>query len=224
MNCMKYPDSLNSGIPSVKLSDYLSDKENVFEYGKKQWNSSPTDNSGQMETVFLNEYPISAAESRLKLNVQNIYLNTLEEDTSSSLGFGTIMHEVFSYIKFEKDIDSALGKVCRDGKITEFEKTDYMQMIKQKYANPVVKSWFAEDLQIRNESDLINGDGLLLRPDRVMLKEDRAVIVDYKFGNEENEGHKKQVLQYVEALKKMNYKELKAYLWYFTLDKIVEVY
>jgi ATP-dependent helicase/nuclease subunit A len=224
LNCLKQENSLATDIPSVNLPDYLNIEDRVFEYGIKQMNTSEPDSNDQIETVFLDDYPISAAENRLKLNIQNIYLNALEEDMSSSLGFGTIMHEVFSYIKYEKDIDKALNKVYRQGKFTEKEKSEYIEMIRGKFENPIIKDWYNENWKVRNESDLINGDGLLLRPDRVIFAEDRTLIVDYKFGKEEKEGHKKQVLEYVQALKNMNYKGIKAYLWYFTLDKIEEVF
>ena len=224
LNCMKQQTICPEGIPFVNLPDHMSPEAEMFQYGLRAVKPSEEEMENQMKTVFLDDYPVSSADDRLKLNIQNVYLNALEEDTSSSLGFGTIMHEVFSYIKYEKDIDNALNKIFRQGKISEKERDDYMEMIKHKCENTRVKNWFGESWEVKNETDLINSEGMLLRPDRVMMSQDMTVVLDYKFGEVEKDEHKKQVLQYVQALKQMNYKKLKAYLWYFTLDKIVEVY
>ena len=55
-----------------------------------------------------------------------------------------------------------------------------------------------------------------------MIKDDEAIVVDYKFGRR-NDEYKKQVAHYMELLVQMGYKKVKGYLWYGYENKIEEV-
>lgn len=57
------------------------------------------------------------------------------------------------------------------------------------------------------------------RPDRVMMKDDQVVVVDFKFGKE-NPKYNKQVKGYMQLLTKMGYKNITGYLWYVDEEKI----
>ena len=69
------------------------------------------------------------------------------------------------------------------------------------------------------------------RPDRVMMRSERVgerelrrvVVVDYKFGEHETAGHRRQIAEYMRLLGEMGYDEVKGYLWYIRLRKVVEV-
>ena len=60
------------------------------------------------------------------------------------------------------------------------------------------------------------------RPDRIVMVNDKVIIIDYKFG-EENKGYKDQVNEYVDLIKKMGYKNVEGYLWYVEQGKIENV-
>jgi hypothetical protein len=48
-------------------------------------------------------------------------------------------------------------------------------------------------------------------------------VIDYKFGDKEEERYVRQVKTYCNLLQQMGYNRVKGYLWYVMLDKIVEV-
>ena len=60
------------------------------------------------------------------------------------------------------------------------------------------------------------------RPDRVMIRGNEAVVVDYKFGREA-ESHKVQIRHYMEMLNNMGYTSVKGYVWYVSAGKIVRI-
>ena len=60
------------------------------------------------------------------------------------------------------------------------------------------------------------------RPDRVMTRGKEAVVVDYKFGRENN-GHKEQIEHYMSVLGEMGYTSIKGYIWYVSQEKIVQI-
>jgi len=40
--------------------------------------------------------------------------------------------------------------------------------------------WFQPGLKIMNESDILTADGTARRPDRVIIKNDKVIIIDFK--------------------------------------------
>ena len=57
----------------------------------------------------------------------------------------------------------------------------------------------------------------------MLIKEDKAIVIDYKFGKTMEEKHKNQVLEYRQLLLDMGYKQAEAWLWYVMLKKVVQV-
>jgi hypothetical protein len=55
-----------------------------------------------------------------------------------------------------------------------------------------------------------------------MTDGDKAIIIDFKFGNPRPEYHE-QVKKYTSLLSRMGYTEVKGYLWYVYNNKIEEV-
>jgi hypothetical protein len=56
-----------------------------------------------------------------------------------------------------------------------------------------------------------------------MLKDGRAIVVDYKFGRLQSGSHRIQVRKYVDMLRQMNIGEVKGFIWYVNLEEVVEV-
>ena len=54
---------------------------------------------------------------------------------------------------------------------------------------------------------MILPNGNVLRPDRVIVKDNIAMVIDFKTGRREKI-HEEQVSQYVDILRKMNYKKV----------------
>jgi len=88
-----------------------------------------------------------------------------------------------------------------------------------------VQGWFDGSYSVVNEGDIIipGEDYRVRRPDRVMLKMDSTVVVDFKFGEVEDEKHKYQVKSYIRTLVSMGYPNVTGYLWYFDHSKVVEL-
>jgi CRISPR/Cas system-associated exonuclease Cas4 (RecB family) len=56
-----------------------------------------------------------------------------------------------------------------------------------------------------------------------MIKGDRAVVVDYKFGAEKFASHRKQIAEYMRLLREMGYEQVEGYVWYLSLGEIVAI-
>ena len=58
-----------------------------------------------------------------------------------------------------------------------------------------IPPFFDKDSTVLNEPDILVGKGVVRRPDRVIIKEDKVSILDYKFG-EKRKKHLYQVEEY----------------------------
>jgi CRISPR/Cas system-associated exonuclease Cas4 (RecB family) len=57
-----------------------------------------------------------------------------------------------------------------------------------------------------------------------MIKDRKAIVVDYKFGENILKSHYKQVANYMELLREMgNYDIIEGYVWYISLGEVVKV-
>ncbi|MDR2971099.1 MAG: PD-(D/E)XK nuclease family protein [Bacteroidales bacterium] len=73
--------------------------------------------------------------------------------------------------------------------------------------------YFASNAKVLNETSILFPNGNLLRPDRVVLFEDCAVVIDYKTG-EPNASHKEQIDRYCEAIREMGYENVEGKVLY----------
>ena len=72
---------------------------------------------------------------------------------------------------------------------------------------------FNETADVRPEAEILTPAGHALRPDRVIIKDGQAVVVDYKTGKP-MEKYKTQLEQYAKSLEDIGYINVKKYLLY----------
>ena len=144
---------------------------------------------------------------------------------------GIAMHNVFSLIE---SCDS-VAKACKeayDTGMVDIEPLELQSMVLDKIKEVKSYGWFDVGKRVLNERELIDWDGRVYRPDRIVIKdnnEDPVVsVVDYKFGeyNPNSASHGKylrQVGNYVSLIKEMGYSNVMGYLWYINHNVIEEV-
>ncbi|MBT8222695.1 MAG: PD-(D/E)XK nuclease family protein, partial [Eudoraea sp.] len=74
----------------------------------------------------------------------------------------------------------------------------------------------------RNETEIITENGLILRPDRMVFREQEVWLLDYKTGKQ-NEKDREQLLSYGDALQKMGFQVMQKVLVY-TQKKIAPIF
>jgi len=139
--------------------------------------------------------------------------------------YGNIMHALFSRIRTMNDIEQAVNLLIFDGMILPSEKAEYIRKVRESIQNAHVEDWFSDKYKIYNECTILtelNGTMTHLRPDRILLSEDKTVIIDYKFGKPQP-AHLEQMKRYIALLQKMNYPDINAFIWYVEIDRIQTV-
>lgn len=138
---------------------------------------------------------------------------------------GNILHAIMERIATLDDIRDAVTYMRRKGMVPSCRADEVIGCLHEWLSVPEAKSWFDGAAKVISERSLI-GDGKVCRPDRVMVMPDGgAVVVDYKFGDVQNESkYHSQVRKYIRNLThtgKFSY--VKGFLWYVKERRIIEV-
>ena len=179
----------------------------------------------QTERVILSDYPTrdTSSQLRLRLPMQRYF----EQDGEVHLtprNFGVAMHKVFEQATSTEDIFAAIDNMQRNSLLSDEECARLHEMIDEAMRNPQIAEWFDDKWsEVRNEHSIIVPDGGTYRPDRVMINEERTVVVDYKFGMEQKGSYSRQIAHYCKLLRQMGYQQVEGYIWYIALGEVVAV-
>ncbi|MDE7069966.1 MAG: UvrD-helicase domain-containing protein [Alistipes sp.] len=176
------------------------------------------------EHLLLEEYPTAEPDLRLRLPSQR-YFERSAGETASLRDLGILLHKTFAEAASEEEIRRALHEMAQDGTISPEERERLETLVAEALADPLTGSWFDGSWQtVRNEQEIVlPGSGATRRPDRVMIAGNRAVVVDYKFGDLEAEKYRRQVREYMRLLREMGYEEVEGYLWYVRMGRTERV-
>ncbi|QTY26100.1 exodeoxyribonuclease V subunit beta [Flavobacterium sp. CS20] len=130
--------------------------------------------------------------------------NILDKNKSKAIAFGQDIHDVLQNINYASDINNL--------KIEN--KT--INLIKQLTEHNQLKKYYKKPWSIYNESE-IAFNGLLFRPDRICINQNKAVIIDYKTGKEET-SHLQQLTNYKNAVEALGFNVEEAILVYLSKD------
>jgi ATP-dependent helicase/nuclease subunit A len=192
----------------------------VFEYGKVPDNES---DKTEKEILISLEYKVSQTLGSLKLKLHGEnYFSSEGESVRKRINYGKLMHEIFEGINAPPDISSAVRKLVLEGKLSVEESVEIEKRVNQIIKNPRVAGWFEQGNTVLREAGILLPTGFTRRPDRVIFKDGKTIIIDFKFG-EENPHYPVQIDQYRHLLEDMGYKDIEGYIWYVDNNKIVTV-
>ena len=231
-------DDLANELDGATLDD-AGDKEPIsFEFGTltdcekrvKQEKSTenpfeltPKTHKLKIETF---PHPVSFRQS----NKSHDFINGEDidpSDTNRYIKVGNILHQLFSTILTEADIEPRLKELEQEGVIYNDEVTsrELQNKIANALKNEKVKDWFSSRWKLFNECTILDydkesGDIYEHRPDRVMTDGKEIIVVDFKFGKPREEYHE-QVQRYMSLLMRMGYEKVSGYIWYVVRNEIV---
>ncbi|WP_300812798.1 exodeoxyribonuclease V subunit beta [uncultured Bacteroides sp.] len=151
-----------------------------------------------------------------------------EESAHRFINRGRLLHTLFSAIGTEADIDEAISRLVFEGVIDSLEnEREIRALTRRAFSLPQVKDWYSGSWELFNERDIVwleNGELKNRRPDRVMKRGDKLVVVDFKFGKP-NKKYNRQVKEYMQLLARMDHAagDISGYLWYVDEETIEQV-
>jgi len=213
----------SSSLKCVSETDSFGNDVTAFSLGNRdklenRQLKSKDDNS----TWVLDYYPTGETKVIIKQRLESA--DFFAETPAShivSISYGKTMHTLFSRIEHSSDVDAALSSMQLEGLIGESQKIELKGKIEKLIIQEPYSNWFSEEWEVKNEMSVISRNSSMLRPDRVMIKNDEVIVIDYKFGSE-SERYNNQIQQYVNLVKQMGYTKVDGYLWYVDTDRLVK--
>ncbi len=137
-----------------------------------------------------------------------------------STRYGKNVHLVLESVRSMDDLAGSIDRSVGEGLLTRQEGLTVQEGISRLFNISEMADWFSGSWEVWNETGILVPRYGEKRPDRVMIRNGKVVIVDYKTGAREQK-HSSQVASYMKLLASMGYNEVKGYLLYLE-DGILE--
>ena len=160
-----------------------------------------------------------------------IHVNTddepIDEKQLNYIEKGKLLHYIFSQIERSDEVERVAQEMVERGILSSSRQRDeVVSLARRGLKQQKVSDWFSGKYKLFNERSILNikdGEVIKRRPDRVMVSDERIIIVDFKFGKPQPEHHE-QVKEYINILQDMHAdKQIEGYLWYVYKNKVERI-
>ena len=201
---------------------------------RKHGNETATfDISGhdELPSIALNPQPGDSDEDvrergRLKFTADALDFFSKDGETGVSASNrikGVVLHDILAHVNVPEDLEGAVRQAVQAGELTGSEADEAYGLLSERIAAAADRGWFPSDAdRILNEASLIDTDGQICRPDRVVIADGKVIIIDYKFG-EHHRIYERQLKKYAGIWSRLGYEDVTSYLWYVHTDEVVKV-
>ena len=206
-------------LPSNTASFFIKllEEKNQFNEGKLEYEFGSAEKLSETEeskdeTEIIPQLTTTLNMKNIKIaQRESLMWNTKQQ---KAIEYGNILHEILSFIKTKDDIDLALTKAIENGLIVSSQKEDVLKTIYEIVNHQDLSLFFSNEHKILNEKTIIQKEGNLVIPDRMVLtKLNEIYLLDYKTGTHQTK-YQLQLENYQKAIEKMGFKVTKKALVY----------
>ena len=211
---------LNTSYFSGMFIDYLQQKglwkdmQSDYTFGSKQRKSqkSNSDSNAKNQTEFTS---VSWKDHQLAL--LNSSSKLWDTDRGKAIAYGNLIHDMLARINSEEEIDAVIQNDVNAGLIAKSASEEIKTLLDKVVSHPKLMNYFSGEYESFNERELTDGFHQIVKPDKLLIKGQKAVIIDYKTGQPE-EKHKAQIRNYSSVIKQLNFEVQKMILVYLNDD------
>jgi ATP-dependent exoDNAse (exonuclease V) beta subunit len=207
-----------NGFKSVGDAMYASLKDNLNEEGIFKMGSPDFKNQN---SSILREQEIHLTTPMITGNLKSRISHRPDEEFAGTR-FGKSVHHVLENVQSKSDLAVSVKKSVTSGYFTAEEAIEVEIRISQLFNIEQMSDWFSGNWEVLNEASILLPQQGEKRPDRVMIRENQVVVLDYKTGVYEPK-HEKQVQTYMKYLSEMGYHNVTGYLLYLDESDLIEV-
>jgi len=205
-----YPNNMASFFIRFLEDKGFEESRPEYEFGNPQKLSITKETEDKTETI----PQLSATLDTKNIKIaqrESLMWNTKQE---KAIEYGNILHEILSFIKSKDDIDLALTKAIENGLIVSGQKEAVLKTINEIINHQELEPYFSNQNKILNEKTIIQKEGNLVKPDRMVLNNNNEIyLLDYKTGSHQTK-YQLQLENYQNAIEKMGFKVTKKALVY----------
>jgi ATP-dependent exoDNAse (exonuclease V) beta subunit len=164
--------------------------------GRRQSKKTTTEESEMLTT-----YKVNLDAQRLSISTRKGLL--WASGANEAILKGNILHEYLSLIEYSSDFKKVGKKIDRDFSLSRMEQNEIKGMISNVLHHAELVSYYTKGIKVLNEQPILLPSGTRLIPDRVIIVNDQATVIDYKTGAVLDK-HRNQLDEYADLLKSMN--------------------
>lgn len=136
-----------------------------------------------------------------------------EEEPEIAVEFGVRIHNILASLLSRADMEMDLNALLLSGNLPESEMDRFSKTLSHIIDHPELQQFFSWNPGLLCEPDILMPGGETLRPDRVLLSENKTEVAEFKTGLQ-RPTHKTQLLEYMDTIKRVYPHETKGYLVY----------
>ena len=194
-----------------------------YTYGEPLVSGAVQEKQDAVDEILLDTYISHMPPIKVRYPAQR-HIDEDMQYNSESLGMGIRMHSIFEKAHTVQDLYSGIDNLLLGCVIDLAEAESLKLMLDKILSNDTVREWFGGEWDdVKCEANIIS-QGQVRRPDRVMIKGDRVIVVDYKFGEKRDTLYGKQMSEYIALLRDMRcYNHIEGYVWYVAFGELKRV-
>lgn len=192
-----------------------NDSQFTYSFGNTEKTSSHS--SLSIETTIQNEFISTPKEAH---NIKVVTKSGFLWDTNQkeAIEKGNLVHNIMSQVETKEDVDFVINDFIEASTINKEQAFTLKQIILQIVNHSELNNYYSSKFTIYNERDIITKEGMILRPDRVVINSNlEAIIIDYKTGAEDKK-HAQQLQLYQDVLEDMDFAIKRKILVYINDD------
>ena len=127
--------------------------------------------------------------------------------------WGTIFHLALSKISSIDLISKVINDLLLQGVCNKSESIKLEKQINEFLSHDEIKSYFFNTFEVINEKEILLRDGRSFIPDKVIVKDNEVLIIDFKTGVKKDD-HVKKIQEYSDIYSLMGYRNIRTKLIY----------
>jgi ATP-dependent exoDNAse (exonuclease V) beta subunit len=216
----------NLGSITDMLAYYFIDKEEyssakrVYEFGKAEPHAAKAGEEGQ-DAYRLTSVNTTNWRERIKIRTSAPEMwNT--EDPTAKKNANALVRTALTRAGSREDVKNVLTAMLNEGLIDKDEQKQFSDKITSLFKEPALVHFFDPEKEVKIGADILSPSGESYKPARVVIENNKATVIDFSTGNDENR-LKKQLATYSKLLIEMGYTDVKKMLIHIDKESLEEV-
>ncbi len=214
-------DTVLLNLFAERMSSTPTQQYRQYEFGTFDTPEAESRVQDGATSIVMKQHYASPVSLKLRTSASRYFAD--EKSELSPRDMGIRLHRAFEGATTREDIFATLEEMVINGELCHDELKQLKEQIAQTLDTTIAGEWFNGSWErLHRERNIIRPNSSTKRPDRVMTRGHEAVVIDYKFG-EENSSYNKQIEEYVNMLRDMGYTSVRGYIWYVSAGNIIEI-
>jgi ATP-dependent exoDNAse (exonuclease V) beta subunit len=145
-----------------------------------------------------------------------------QESLSDAQRYGNQFHNLLSEIKNPQEIDLLIQDHIKSGWVEQEFMERLSLDIHALFDMKEYRELFEDALEVLSEQSILVDEKTVKRPDKIILKKNETIVIDYKTGMPENK-HIKQLSEYSHVLNEIGYPHIRPFIFYTATKELVGI-